>query len=265
MEITNEDARGQPPVSIPTAQAVDGVVAAGAASGSIPRGVPMLLGFVAGYVDACTFLAFNGLFVAQVTGSFVVAGAELVTDNDGFLIKVLAIPTFFAAGMVTALIVRGFGVGDRRALVATLALEACLLAGLVWVGTSAGSMPATTVAVLFGLSAMGVQSAFARLLLGEYGSTNVMTTNTTQLSLDVTEVVFARYRNPDNSSGAAANSYTAARGRLKRLVPIMLGFLTGTIVGGLAYVSAGLVCLVLVIGIVAALAIWSARRPSQPR
>ncbi len=259
MEITNEDDRAQRSVNVAAAQ-----VAAG--SGSIPRGVPMLLGFVAGYVDACTFLAFNGVFVAQVTGSFVVAGSEFVTRNDGFLIKVLAIPTFFAAGILTALIVRAFGVGDRRALVATLALETCLLAGLAWVGTSAGSMPATTVAVLFGLSAMGVQSALARLLLGEYGSTNVMTTNTTQLSLDVTEVVFARLRNRDTSSGtAAAKSHAAARGRLSRLVPIILGFLTGTIVGGLAYVAAGLVCLVLVIGIVAALVIWSARRPLQPQ
>ena len=60
---------------------------------------PNALGFVAGYVDSCTFLAFNSLFVAQVTGSFVVAGSELVADNDGFLIKVLAIPVFFAAGV----------------------------------------------------------------------------------------------------------------------------------------------------------------------
>ena len=101
----------------------------------------MLLAFVAGYVDSCTFLAFNGLFVAQVTGSFVVAGSELVADNDGFLIKVLAIPVFFAAGVVTTVIVTAFGARDRRALVATLALEAALLAGLAWVGVSAGPRP----------------------------------------------------------------------------------------------------------------------------
>ncbi len=40
----------------------------------------------------------------------------------------------------------------------------------------------------------------------------------------------------------------------------MLGFLTGTIAGGLAYVSAGLVCLVLAIAIVGALAVWAACR-----
>ena len=127
--------------------------------------VPTLLAFVAGYMDSCTFLAFNGLFVAQVTGSFVVAGSELVADNDGFLIKVLAIPVFFAAGVVTTVIVTAFGARDRRALVATLALEAALLVGLAWVGASAASSAARSMAALFGLSAMGIQSALSRLLL----------------------------------------------------------------------------------------------------
>src|SRR5262245_48140322 len=159
----------------------------------VPRGVPTLLAFVAGYVDSCTFLAFSGLFVAQLTGSFVTAGSEFVASNDGFLVKVLAIPTFFAAGMATTVLVRVLGVADWRALVATLALEALLLVGITWVGWLASPAPATwshaaTVAALFGLAAMGVQSAMARLLLSEYAPTNVMTTNTTQLSIDLTDV-----------------------------------------------------------------------------
>ena len=36
----------------------------------IPRVVPALLSFAAGYVDACTFLALFGLYVAQETYSF---------------------------------------------------------------------------------------------------------------------------------------------------------------------------------------------------
>src|SRR5258708_1220592 len=49
----------------------------------VPRTVPALLSFAAGFVDACTFLALFGLYVAQVTGSFVVAGAEIVTHDEG--------------------------------------------------------------------------------------------------------------------------------------------------------------------------------------
>jgi uncharacterized membrane protein YoaK (UPF0700 family) len=109
---------------------------------------------------------------------------------------------------------------------------------------------------------MGVQSASVHLLLGGYGSTNVMTTNTTQLSIDAAELVLARRRERHNPPGeAATDSYAAARGRLTRLAPIMLGFLIGTIVGGLAYASAGLICLGAAIGIVVVLAVWMARRP----
>jgi uncharacterized membrane protein YoaK (UPF0700 family) len=221
----------------------------------------MLLGFVAGYVDSCAFLAFSGLFVAQVTGSFVVAGSELVTDNDGFLIKVLAIPTFFVAGVVATMIVSLLGAGSRRAWVATLMLEAALLSGLASVGVSAVSASGISVAALFGLAAMGVQSAGVRLLLDGYGSTNVMTTNTTELSIDVTEVALGWFRNRQASSTAAAVS-GRAWARLTRLAPIMAGFLTGTIAGGFAYVSIGLICLTLAIAIVASLAIWGFRRQS---
>ena len=50
----------------------------------LPRLVPATLSFVAGYVDSYTFLALFGLFVAQVTGSFVI-GATAVpgAGRDG--------------------------------------------------------------------------------------------------------------------------------------------------------------------------------------
>ena len=92
---------------------------------------------------------------------------------------------------MATVIVTAFGARDRRALVATLALEAALLAGLAWLGASAESTAARSIAALFALSAMGIQSALGRLLLREHGSTNVMTGNTTQLSIDLTETVLA--------------------------------------------------------------------------
>ena len=48
----------------------------------------------AGYVDVYTFLALFGLFVAQVTGSFVTAGAQFVIYDIGFAGKVIAIFAF---------------------------------------------------------------------------------------------------------------------------------------------------------------------------
>src|ERR1700752_4944378 len=70
-----------------------------------PALLPMLLSFVAGYVDSYTYLALFGLFVAQVTGSFIIAGAELVRHDYGVAGKLLAIPAFLAAAAVTAAVI----------------------------------------------------------------------------------------------------------------------------------------------------------------
>src|SRR5258705_10439795 len=130
----------------------------------IPRTIPTLLSFVAGYVDSCTFLALHGLFVAGVTGSFVVAGVQFAAHDDGFWIKVLAIPDFFAAGVLTTMIVAVAGERSRWALATTLAFVAALLTGLLAIGLCAQTLdnpkaPSNLVAALLGLSAMGMQNA----------------------------------------------------------------------------------------------------------
>ena len=201
--------------------------------------LPTTLAFVAGFVDACTFLAFSGLFVAQVTGSFVVAGSELVQGNAGFTLKVLAIPTFLLAGMATTFIVRTYGSEARQALVTALCIEAALLSALALYGVMGSPAGLLTMAALFGLSAMGVQSAAAHLLLPGYGSSNVMTTNTTQLSIDLADSLMRRRVAP----GMADTGL------------VMLGFLVGVAVGGLAFKAVGLGCLVFAVAIVIGIAV----------
>jgi uncharacterized membrane protein YoaK (UPF0700 family) len=61
---------------------------------AVSRPVPVVLSVVAGYVDSCTYLGLFGVFVAQVTGSFVVAGTVFVKSEPGALAKLLAIPFF---------------------------------------------------------------------------------------------------------------------------------------------------------------------------
>src|SRR5262245_32572007 len=63
--------------------------------------IPPLLSFTAGFIDSFTVLALSGLFVAQVTGSFVLTAVAIVTNEQGVLTKVLAVPVFLLAGMTT--------------------------------------------------------------------------------------------------------------------------------------------------------------------
>jgi len=233
-----------------------------------PRIVPVLLSVVAGCVDSCTFLGLFGLFVAQVTGSLVVAGAQLVAHDPGFLVKVLGIPFFLLGGIVTtiiAVVAHGRGRATHGWI---FGLEAILLACFLVIGVSASPFRspnglAELATAFFGLSAMGVQSAQVRLVLKGVPSTNVMTTNTTLIAIEATEMALAwwRIRTSDADSDGLAR-FTASRGRLMQLLSIALGFLAGTVLGAVAYQGVGFWSLGLPTAVVILLALWASF--SQP-
>jgi len=190
-----------------------------------------LLGFIAGFVDTCAFFALYGVFVAQVTGSFVLAGARLVSGQQE-LMTLSAIPTFFLAGAAaTALaIVRLPG---RRALSWVLALECGLLTAMLALMMTASldgrdSAP-VILAALLGIAAMGVQSAAVRLFMSGAPSTNVMTTNTTQLAIDATILIFAVC-----GCGEAEQTRQSQTRFSQYWVP-MAGFVVGTALGALSF------------------------------
>ena len=165
----------------------------------LQRTLIFLLSFVAGYVDACTFLALFGLFVAQVTGSFVIAGTEPVVHGAGFLIKSLAIPIFVLAAVATTILASVTRSKSQSAWPWVLGLEGLLLIAFLWIGLRNSPLgdpdrPAAPMAALCGLAAMGVQSAAVRLLVQGAPSTNVMTTNTTQFAIDATQLILAAFR-----------------------------------------------------------------------
>jgi len=232
----------------------------------LPRAIPPLLSLVAGYVDSITFLALFGFFAAQVTGSFVVAAAELVVDDRGVAAKMLAIPAFMlGAGIAAAIIIARRGM-KRSSLPLVFALEALLLAAFValmlyswpitdpdaWLGAIAGLLSA---------AAMGVQSALVRLLLRGVPQTNVMTGNSTQLAIDATELLYARLRPARVAADADLAAQVAeARKRFATVFAVLTGFLVGALGGALAYAEGGPWSACLAIVIVAGLIAWSAKR-----
>jgi uncharacterized membrane protein YoaK (UPF0700 family) len=113
---------------------------------------------------------------------------------------------------------------------------------------------------------MSVQSASVRLLMRGVASTNVMTTNTTQLAIDAAEWLIASHCKrtmPDNPSVQADDA--SIRGRLIGLFSIMAGFLGGTIGGALGYRWFGLSCLVGAIAVLAGVVGYCAWRAIQRR
>ena len=226
------------------------------------RSASLLLSMVAGYVDSCTFLSLFGLFVAQVTGSFVAAGAQIARGEHGFLLTTFAIPIFIAAGAATTLLVDFVEHRRGRPLAWTLAVEGALLAGFFIAGVSGAPFgrPDDALAMisgLFGLLAMGVQSAMVQLIMRGTPSTNVMTTNTTQLAILATRTALCWHARRRDPASPAAAQLASTRDRLTAVLLVAGGFLAGTIAGALAYSAIQLWCLLAPVAAILGLVIWS--------
>jgi len=229
----------------------------------LPRLVPALLSFVAGYLDVYTFLALFGLFVAQVTGSLVTGAAEFVVHDTGIVGKVLAVLAFlFAAALSAGLIGLARNQG-LNALPWALAFEAVLLA-VFCVLLLVGPPPASVsdwhgiAAGLFAAMAMGTQSVIVRLLMRGFPQTNVMTGNMTQLGIETTELLLAWRRHMhDPGSEDKEREFAAVKSRLFVVLAIAAGFLFGAALGAVSYAKAGLAGAPLAVVIVGALALWA--------
>jgi uncharacterized membrane protein YoaK (UPF0700 family) len=212
------------------------------ASVSAPGNVPgWLLSFAAGYVDVVGFAALFGLFTAHVTGNFVMIGVELIGASEGLLTKLLALPTFaVAVGCTrlaeTALRRHGKPVTAILFLAEGVLLAVFMAAGLAVLplaGADAGA-PLVVIGGLLGVAAMGVQNAMSRTILSEAGPTTIMTGNTTQIVIDVVDL-----------PGAAPEARAAIRRRLGKMLPAVIGFAAGAIIGALAFRQFSFWCILL--------------------
>jgi uncharacterized membrane protein YoaK (UPF0700 family) len=224
-----------------------------------------LLSVVAGYVDACTFLALFGLFVAQVTGSFVIIGADPVVHQAGFLMKALAIPVFVGAAVATTILVSVATRASQSAWPWVLGLETVLLLGFLLIGLLNGPFgdpdgPTALMAGFCGLAAMGVQSASMRLLAPRAPSTNVMTTNTTQLAIDATHLLREKMRAGAADGILPGYEIESLRQRVAETVRVMSGFVVGVILGAAAFRLFGFICMMPIVGMLFSLVIAASRK-----
>jgi uncharacterized membrane protein YoaK (UPF0700 family) len=243
-------------------------IAKAASEASPPKLLPMLLSFVAGYVDSYTYLALFGLFVAQVTGSFIIAGAQLVRHDYGVAGKLLAIPAFIGAAAAAAAIIGMLRQRGRSSLAPMLALEAALLAvfaAIMLFGPPLADVsdPSGIVAGLFCAMAMGAQSVAVRLLLRGVPQTNVMTGNMTQQATELIKAWRRCTRNPGDAG--AAHEFALAWRRLQIVLAVATGFIGGGAIGAIAYATIGIVGIWFAAVILTALAWVNRERDNQGR
>ncbi|HEY0125435.1 MAG TPA: DUF1275 family protein [Rhizobium sp.] len=199
--------------------------------------LPTLLSINGGYVDTAGFLALHGLFTAHVTGNFVTFAAAMVLGTSGAAAKLLALPVF----CVVVILARLLG-GDlsRRNLpvlpvILTLNFLLLALAAVFAIGFGPFGSGDGWQAILTGMtliSAMAVQNALHRVHLGAAPPTTMMTGTTTQIMIDIADLL----------RGAAPEAKPAIKARLGRMGATLGGFVCGCAAAALLFMLAGVTC-----------------------
>jgi uncharacterized membrane protein YoaK (UPF0700 family) len=153
----------------------------------------------------------------------------------------MAVPVFVAVlGAVTlaSAAAAKAGYGSRRAL---LVLQAALLAGCLGLGAGFGPFadadrPMAVLVGMLAVAAMATQNALVKLALPGAPSTAVMTTNTTQLTIDLA-MLARKIGEPDDLA--------KARHRAAMTFPPVVGFVVGCAAGAALEIHFGLWALAL--------------------
>ena len=201
--------------------------------------VPTLLSFNGGYVDTVGFLALQGLFTAHVTGNFVTVGAALVFGTAGVVIKLLALPVFCVTIIVTRLVsfhlpVRWPILESMLTVKLLLLIIAAVLAITMGPFANGDGGPAMALGMTL-VTAMAIQNAAHRIHLSGSPPTTLMTGTTTQIMIDVADVI----------RGRPAIELAAIRARIRTMSVAVGSFVTGAAAGASLFHAIGSWCFAL--------------------
>jgi uncharacterized membrane protein YoaK (UPF0700 family) len=220
--------------------------------------LPTLLSFNGGYVDTLGFLALSGLFTAHVTGNFVTLGATMAHGLGGALSKVLVLPMFclvvFASRLVCLKLQNRNRSPVRPMLVVKLILLAAVAVIAIIYGPFHGDENGITFAVAMILvSAMAIQNGLHRSHLSKAPPTTLMTGTTTQIMLDLADIL----------ANSKAQEITVAKARVKKMATAVLTFAIGCGAGAAGYMFIPAAAFSLP-AIIAAVALFASTSGAEP-
>ena len=209
--------------------------------------LPFTLSVTAGSVDVIGFLGMGGLLAAHITGNLVILAAHVVSDGSASIATILSVPVFIAVLALARLLAAYLTSVGRASLRPLLMLQFLLLGGSFLLGVVHGpaidpnalgpNAPGIVLAGMFGVSAMAVQNVLVQISIKDAPATAVMTTNTTRFVADIVEIVL----------GHAVDG--AAKVRVRRTGPAIVGFAVGCALGAAAEAWLGLWSLALPAGL----------------
>jgi uncharacterized membrane protein YoaK (UPF0700 family) len=200
--------------------------------------LPIFLSITAGYVDTAGYLALQGLFTAHVTGNFVTLAASMVSGTPGALAKLLALPVFCIVIIVTRrasyyLAARGIPILRTMLSLKVVLLAAGAALAIVYGPLlSLGGGPALATGLTL-VAAMAIQNAAQKIHLGSSPPTTLMTGTTTQIMIDVADLL------------GPVDKQAPAKSRISRLTASVIAFALGCGVAALLYARSGVYCFLL--------------------
>lgn len=188
---------------------------------------PILLTIVGGAIDTIGFITLFGFFTAHVTGNLVLAGSGLVKGEDGLWIKLASVPLFIITVVITKIYIdksrKQTLVLSHLFLAEALFLSAFMIAGLSFQPfTEAGDI---TVAITggLGLTALAIRNTASKTVIKNMSPTVLMTGNTTQLGIGLSDYIANR-----SADNAKKFGHSAA---------LVISFVIGALLGAVLYVN----------------------------
>ena len=197
--------------------------------------VPMLLSFNGGYVDTIGFLTLQNLFTAHVTGNFVMIGDALANGSTGIFAKLLALPVFCVAILISRSIMLRLAASEHRAMRTMLVVKVLLfaLAAAIAINHGPFDVPDSSALIVTGMllvAAMAIQNGIHRVHLKDAPPTTLMTGTTTQIMLDLALLM----------SPQAKEDPAVIKARMVRFLIAVVVFALGCALAAGAYVLVGL-------------------------
>jgi len=190
-----------------------------------------ILSVLAGLVDVIGFLRLGHVFTAHITGNLVVMADEVANGGPPHVAQLLSIPVFIVAvAFAYALVLQARTSRGRLPLLVGQALLLLLVLYFAVRANAVGvpSRTQTILAAMLAVAAMAFQNAFIRLTLRESLTTSVMTGN---VATSVIAFVALFWPGPW--------THEEAVGKLRRTVPLVLGFFGGCALGAAAATHLG--------------------------
>ncbi|MEM1145329.1 MAG: YoaK family protein [Pseudomonadota bacterium] len=188
------------------------------------------LALLSGYIDTAVFVYMGGLFVAHVTGNFVLIGAALTADTapmhgQATSLQLLSFPIFMASAFTTAVLCRWKRlVNEKHGLLWTFILLT-LAAALA----SHFNLASDELVCLTLVAAMGLLNAFQKLDPNMGSPFTVMTGNVTAIAVNLGQAIF---KDADDQSTPAPS--------VRKPLILALSFSIGCVGGAIGQSLSGL-------------------------